>query len=322
MRNTRGIVRVAGLLAAIAVSLFALGAAVASGPFFRYTTMEDGLVENLTACYLLAAGVALFMAGLRTTKVLRRPRLGLLLLAGAILMVAACMEEISWGQRLLGFQTPTWFRAWNAQAETNLHNVPHALTRSGWPPWLEFYRVLYAVFFLFGVVAAGAAIVLAQGLRERFARFEVLVPFYDELLIFALAMPFLGKLRPHLMSVNRLYLLLSALVIVVLIVLNRRKVISLGRSFPGHAAAVLFLMSMVLCVFQVLPLKNVRSNAEVRELLMAIGCFAYAGGVLTRAAEANSSRFTAGATSRSPGFCRSGAQSPFRHERDTRNRRS
>ncbi len=32
------------------------------------------------------------------------------------------MEEISWGQRIFGFSSPTYFRANNLQGETNLHN--------------------------------------------------------------------------------------------------------------------------------------------------------------------------------------------------------
>jgi hypothetical protein len=32
-------------------------------------------------------------------------------------------EEISWGQRLIGWQTPEWLASENAQGETNLHNL-------------------------------------------------------------------------------------------------------------------------------------------------------------------------------------------------------
>ncbi len=43
-----------------------------------------------------------------------------LLLALSCFYVA--MEEISWGQRVFGFASPTYFRANNLQGETNLHN--------------------------------------------------------------------------------------------------------------------------------------------------------------------------------------------------------
>jgi hypothetical protein len=41
----------------------------------------------------------------------------------AILFFAAFGEEISWGQRLFGWHTPSSYAALNVQAETNLHNL-------------------------------------------------------------------------------------------------------------------------------------------------------------------------------------------------------
>lgn len=42
--------------------------------------------------------------------------LGFLFLFGA-------MEEISWGQRVLGIESPQWFLKHNKQGETNVHNL-------------------------------------------------------------------------------------------------------------------------------------------------------------------------------------------------------
>ena len=33
------------------------------------------------------------------------------------------MEEISWGQRIIGFSTPEFFKLHNLQGEANLHNL-------------------------------------------------------------------------------------------------------------------------------------------------------------------------------------------------------
>jgi tetratricopeptide (TPR) repeat protein len=44
-----------------------------------------------------------------------------LLLAGAAFYTV--MEEISWGQRLIGFESPAFFAEQNVQGETNLHNL-------------------------------------------------------------------------------------------------------------------------------------------------------------------------------------------------------
>ncbi|MGH7380697.1 MAG: tetratricopeptide repeat protein [Candidatus Methylomirabilales bacterium] len=49
----------------------------------------------------------------------RKP--GFVLLALGTFFVA--MEEISWGQRIVGLSSPTWFAKYNLQGETNLHNL-------------------------------------------------------------------------------------------------------------------------------------------------------------------------------------------------------
>ena len=33
------------------------------------------------------------------------------------------MEEISWGQRIFGIESPEWFLKHNRQVETNVHNL-------------------------------------------------------------------------------------------------------------------------------------------------------------------------------------------------------
>jgi hypothetical protein len=41
----------------------------------------------------------------------------------AALLVIAALEELSWGQHLLGFATPSWLAGRNFQGEANLHNL-------------------------------------------------------------------------------------------------------------------------------------------------------------------------------------------------------
>lgn len=83
-------------------------------------TQEDGPVEWLTALLLLAMG----LYGL-SQRPLPFRLLGILGLLGA-------GEEISWGQRLLGFETsPEILRRHNLQGEANLHNLLPSPTFNG-----------------------------------------------------------------------------------------------------------------------------------------------------------------------------------------------
>ena len=89
---------------------------------FESYIAEDGVVEWLTVLGLLLASFTCFnrVISLRRTKSF--PFLFFLFLMGAILFFGAG-EEISWGQRLLGIQSPDYFKENNAQGETNIHNL-------------------------------------------------------------------------------------------------------------------------------------------------------------------------------------------------------
>jgi len=83
---------------------------------------EDGLVEWLTVVALL------FCSGLMAWRAwtLRSQRSFLFLAVtafAAFVFFFGAGEEISWGQRIFGVETPEWLEANNRQKETNLHNL-------------------------------------------------------------------------------------------------------------------------------------------------------------------------------------------------------
>jgi len=84
---------------------------------------EDGLVEWLTFGELLIMSVFSFF----TSRAFSRSEEGsgakrVWLLLGFLFLFGA-MEEISWGQRVFGIESPEWFLKHNKQGETNLHNL-------------------------------------------------------------------------------------------------------------------------------------------------------------------------------------------------------
>lgn len=112
------------ILACLAAALLAgLASAYIDVRWFEQVyAVEDGPVEWATAAALLAA------AGVAAWTVLHPPaerrRVHAVTWLGLVLLcLFAAGEEISWGQRLLGFSTPEFFLAHNAQRETNLHNM-------------------------------------------------------------------------------------------------------------------------------------------------------------------------------------------------------
>jgi hypothetical protein len=120
-------------------------------PFFR----EDFFFETQTALFFFVGGVLMLRSG---WAVQGPPRVFCLLFAVFMLFVAA--EEVSWGQRFLGFTTPE-FLSTNQQGESNLHNL------RGFP------RELYPLVML----AWGVVLPLANLARPAwFARMSFPVP--------------------------------------------------------------------------------------------------------------------------------------------------
>lgn len=78
---------------------------------------EDGVIEYTQAALYLAAA-ACFALGLARSRFRN-----LWYLAYALLFFAIAGEEISWGQRLLGIETPESYAEVNRQGETSLHNL-------------------------------------------------------------------------------------------------------------------------------------------------------------------------------------------------------
>lgn len=110
------------------VALLAVGAALALARIdpdaYRALVQEDRPVEWWTAVVFAAAGVVGALKAIRERRVFDG------LVALFCLFVAG--EEISWGQRLIGFTPPAAFLAHNTQQELNVHNFAELFGRPKW----------------------------------------------------------------------------------------------------------------------------------------------------------------------------------------------
>lgn len=114
-RLERGLTGLFLVLCALVTGL----ATLAPATFVRLFS-EDGPFETATAlCYGVSAASCVALAARARGRRVLRLSLGLL----AALFVIVGGEEISWGQRLLGFDTPEGLAAINLQGEFTLHNI-------------------------------------------------------------------------------------------------------------------------------------------------------------------------------------------------------
>lgn len=84
--------------------------------------IEDGPVEYLTAVFLFLSAVTLIWRAGQMYRLSAAVQ-GTLLLVYALMYGFVAGEEISWGQRIFGWQSGSYFEAHNYQDETNLHNL-------------------------------------------------------------------------------------------------------------------------------------------------------------------------------------------------------
>lgn len=94
---------------------------------FLYLDKEDSPLEYATfALFALAAGVSI-LAWRSIAKKMKPSRLQkfwqLLLIVSALGLSFVAFEEISWGQRIIGINTPDALATRNLQNETNIHNL-------------------------------------------------------------------------------------------------------------------------------------------------------------------------------------------------------
>ncbi len=89
---------------------------------FGQYTREDGEIEWLTVVALLLVSYTCFNRALSLRKNRHWTFLLVSLLLGIIFFFGAG-EEISWGQRILGIESPDYFKEKNTQGETNFHNL-------------------------------------------------------------------------------------------------------------------------------------------------------------------------------------------------------
>ena len=100
----------------------AAAATVVYPPLYIWLLAEDSLVEWLQFLSLLAAAIFLTFIAVRLPASGQRGMAVVYGLVGAAAWFLAG-EEISWGQRIFGWQTPESMEQINRQGETTLHNI-------------------------------------------------------------------------------------------------------------------------------------------------------------------------------------------------------
>lgn len=129
---------------------------------FRFLTQEDGIIEWTQFAAFVASCVVAAMIARQRWSTGHAVQAGLFALAAfALFLISA--EEISWGQRILGYEAPEAIREINDQDEMTFHNISGVLI---------FFNVGMLLVSLYAIVAE--PVIRRLRLAERWADAEIL----------------------------------------------------------------------------------------------------------------------------------------------------
>ena len=143
--------------------IFSLVLGLYSVAFFGHDAIrefrgEDNLIQNLGAFFFFMASILYFASYLQSSGMGKDSRhlpakRNIYYLFLALLFFIGFGEEISWGQRIFGWETPQFMKEINLQGETNFHNIRMFDNKGQWgkdkTPVLSLFLNVTTWFFLF-----------------------------------------------------------------------------------------------------------------------------------------------------------------------------
>jgi len=132
-------------------------------PLYYLSVQEDEILEWATFWgFVLAAGIYV----VRGSHLLKADRqLPWFLFGLSLFCFFVAMEEISWGQRLLGYKAPDYFLEQNYQQEFNFHNVVDTAARK---------LILQIILLGYGVIMSTMSLIPA--VARVFSRLRIVAP--------------------------------------------------------------------------------------------------------------------------------------------------
>jgi tetratricopeptide (TPR) repeat protein len=170
------------------------------GVLTTWLLREDGLYESLGAVFCLSASLILLHAAWLSWHCNAPARLlrSLLLGGWGALLLLMFAEEISWGQRLLEFRTPTWLKASNDAGEFNVHNL--AIFQSDLAT--NHLQSAWIVLMFFWLIVLPASAAASKRFRQWAARLQLPIPSGPLALLLAVSFSLLMLLASQFPELN------------------------------------------------------------------------------------------------------------------------
>ena len=238
----------------------------------RYHTSSTNLLASLSAegglfewgSFFIAftiCGFALLVYFHSRGNRIFRPARRRLIIVIAIAAYLIAMEEISWGQRIFGFESGAFFSSNNHQQETNLHNLI-----SGEYLNLVIYTLIY-VFFIFLPLVVYFKPDLGRNSPSIRGKVAIYLPSIHNMLMFCFASSLQAYFQPKTLA-DTVSLWLAMLVILILLI-SRKKY--RNRFLLLHFLLVLIACTIFAISYQIFEYNNMQY--EIREFVVSYAFF-------------------------------------------------
>ena len=152
-----------------------------SSPVYNSLVKEDGIIEYLTAIFLLSISIFLIKKLLEMKDLISVNNFGIIMFS--IIFFFGFGEEISWGQRIFNIETPHFFIENNLQSETNIHNLMIGGVKLN---KLIFTNGLFFI-FSFYFLAIPYLYTKSNNVKSLINRFSIVIPKYSQSTIFIIS---------------------------------------------------------------------------------------------------------------------------------------
>ena len=149
-----------------------------SNSVYNSFVAEDGIIEYLTAIFLLSISIFLIKKLFEMEKKISVNNLGIIIFS--IIFFFGFGEEISWGQRIFNIETPHFFIENNLQSETNIHNLMIGGVKLN---KLIFTNGLFFI-FSFYFLAIPYLYTKSNNVRTLINRYSIVIPKHSQSVIF------------------------------------------------------------------------------------------------------------------------------------------
>lgn len=147
---------------------------------YQFIIQEDGIVETLTALTLLAMSILVFLRLLKIRKGSAWMFFNIVMVIGFFFGFG---EEISWGQRIFSIESGEFFQKYNAQSETNLHNLEFNGVKINKLIFSLVLTIVFSIYFIF----FGMLYRRVRWFRALIDRFGIPIPKLSQTIILAVS---------------------------------------------------------------------------------------------------------------------------------------